>query len=365
MSLTKIAELTPKQKALIPAYNQKWKAIALSTEPIDRHKATEAVKAAYTLIGKAEPEIVFFDSPYGALDTLIDQLENRPRVASDKLQKVQPGSKRWERLMRDKRELAENLVGNQLEKQLKTQLPSQRIDYQTQAQEWYPLLHQLANPPWSYLKSQLGSQFYDYCICPLVWARDSSWFDFCINVLNEAHDPKTWDIFQSIVKHCGWFFPFEATCIICDRPIKISFDRENRLHAEGKPAIEFADGYKFYYYHGVALPKKYGRPRFLHWQAKWLLKERNAELRRVLIQGIGYERICKELQVNEMDSWQEYTLLRIDNELDIEPIYLLKMICPSTGYIHATRVPPDMRSAREAICWVNWGTDPEEFQKQT
>jgi len=39
------------------------------------------------------------------------------------------------------------------------------------------------------------------------------------------------------------------------------------------------------------------------WQSQWLLEENNAELRRVLIQGIGYEKICKELQGQELDFW--------------------------------------------------------------
>lgn len=33
------------------------------------------------------------------------------------------------------------------------------------------------------------------------------------------------------------------------------------------------------------------------------------------------------------------------------------MTCPSTAYIHATRVPPTMTSAREAIRWINWDVD--------
>ncbi len=73
----------------------------------------------------------------------------------------------------------------------------------------------------------------------------------------------------------------------------------------------------------------------------------------------------QELPATELDSWQEYTLLKIDNQVDIEPIYLLKMTCPSTGFIHALRVPPDLKSAREAIRWINWGIDPEEFSAQT
>jgi hypothetical protein len=74
-----------------------------------------------------------------------------------------------------------------------------------------------------------------------------------------------------------------------------------------------------------------------------------------------------ELQAIELDSWAEYSLLKIDQIIDIdrEPIYLLKMTCPSTGFIHTLRVPPNIQSAREAIAWVNWGVDPLEFSVQT
>ena len=138
-----------------------------------------------------------------------------------------------------------------------------------------------------------------------------------------------------------------------------------RLHAEAEPALQFADGYELYFHHGVTLPEKYGKIHPEHWQAKWILEEENAEVRRALIQEIGYTRICQELQAVELDTWQDYHLLKIDDNLDIEPIYMLKMTCPSTGFIHALRVPPNLRSAREAIGWVNWDIDPEEFAIQT
>lgn len=120
-----------------------------------------------------------------------------------------------------------------------------------------------------------------------------------------------------------------------------------------------------YSYHGVTLPEKYGKIHPNQWKAQWLLEEDNAEPRRVLIQGIGYARICQELPAIELDTWQEYTLLKIDAKVDEESICLLKMTCPSTGRIHAMRVPPEINSAREAIRWVNWGIDPEEFSVQT
>jgi internalin A len=167
-----------------------------------------------------------------------------------------------------------------------------------------------------------------------------------------------------LFEHCGWIVAFEKFCFVCDRPRHLRFDSQNRLHAEGEPAIEFADGWNFYYYHGVRLPEQYGKFHPNQWQSQSLLAEENAEVRRVLIQGIGYDRICQELSAKQIDSWQEYALLQIDTA-DIEPICLLKMTCPSTGFIHALRVPPNLTSALDAIRWVNWDIDPEEFSVQT
>jgi hypothetical protein len=206
---------------------------------------------------------------------------------------------------------------------------------------------------------------FDNCIPPEFWACHGSWLDFCISVLKCAHDRAKWEAFQRLVTECGWIYPYEKVVIASDRPIKLSFDSLNRPHAEGEPAILFADGYAMYAYNGVTLPEKYGAVHPHQWRSQWLLSEHNAELRRVLIQGIGYGRICQELQAIKLDNWKEYTLLKLEAEIEAEPIYLIKMICPSTGFIHAHRVPPYIQSAREGISWVNWGIDPEDFSVQT
>jgi leucine-rich repeat protein SHOC2 len=119
------------------------------------------------------------------------------------------------------------------------------------------------------------------------------------------------------------------------------------------------------------------------WKSEWLMDEDNAEIRRVLIEQLGYEKICKELNAINLDTWREYTLLKIDgigavyNEDDEsidspeatlrerEPMVLLKMTCPSTQHIHILRVPPEMVSAEAAITWVNHGIHPDEFAVQT
>ena len=119
------------------------------------------------------------------------------------------------------------------------------------------------------------------------------------------------------------------------------------------------------YLNEIKILEKYCDIRLDFWEVRWLIEEDNAEIRRLLIQVIGYEKICQKLDAIELDNWREYTLLKIDKEVDIEPIHLLKMACPSTERIHVLRVPPDITSAREAIKWVNWGIDPEEFDIET
>jgi leucine-rich repeat protein SHOC2 len=126
---------------------------------------------------------------------------------------------------------------------------------------------------------------------------------------------------------------------------------------------------------GVDLPCRYWM-KFSDWKPEWLLDEDNAEIRRVLIDRVGYEKICEELNAITLDTWREYTLLSIDEIEDIydeaeenilskEPMVLLKMTCPSTSHIHILRVPPEMTSAEAAITWVNHGIHPDLFSVQT
>jgi Leucine rich repeat len=130
--------------------------------------------------------------------------------------------------------------------------------------------------------------------------------------------------------------------------------------------IEFLD---------LELPRRYWI-KFSNWKSEWLLDEDNAEIRRVLIEKVGYEKICKELDAVNLNNWREYTLLKIDGIeaiynrhirkfIDREPMVLLKMTCPSTQHIHILRVPPEMTSAEAAITWVNHGIHPDKFAVQT
>jgi leucine-rich repeat protein SHOC2 len=114
----------------------------------------------------------------------------------------------------------------------------------------------------------------------------------------------------------------------------------------------------------VYLPHRYWI-KFSDWNPEWLLDEENAEIRRTLIDRVGYEKICEKLGAIEIDFWREYHLITIPADVDVEPIFLLKMTCPSTNHIHVLRVPPTMTSAEAAITWINHGIHPDDFAVQT
>lgn len=120
------------------------------------------------------------------------------------------------------------------------------------------------------------------------------------------------------------------------------------------------------------LPRRYWT-KFSEWKSRWLLDEDNAQIRSILIELLGYQKICDELNAVALDDWREYTLLKIDGlnspswyrGINREPMVLLKMICPSTGHIHILQVPPEMKSAEQAITWINHGIHPDQFTVQT
>jgi hypothetical protein len=82
------------------------------------------------------------------------------------------------------------------------------------------------------------------------WVGSACWFDFFITVLDCKHLSEEWQVFRELTTECAWFFPFEEVCVVCDRPTKLAFDKQFRLHADEGSAIEFSDGFCTYARHG-------------------------------------------------------------------------------------------------------------------
>jgi hypothetical protein len=95
-----------------------------------------------------------------------------------------------------------------------------------------------------------------------------------------------------------------------------------------------------------------------------ILAERNAELRRVMIERVGFEKFLREVKAQILDSDRdrggERKLLQVQLA-DDEPIVVVSVHCPSTGRQYLIRVPPATRTCRQAVAWTAGFDNPDDY----
>jgi hypothetical protein len=94
------------------------------------------------------------------------------------------------------------------------------------------------------------------------------------------------------------------------------------------------------------------------------LAEKNAEVRRVIIERMGYLRFAAEAKAEILDEDKDRAgqrqLLKINLQED-EPLVGLSCICPSTARQYFLRVPPTMKSCHQAAAWIAGYDDPDLY----
>jgi hypothetical protein len=96
-----------------------------------------------------------------------------------------------------------------------------------------------------------------------------------------------------------------------------------------------------------------------------IVGERNAERRRVLLERFGFERFMREAEADivdeDCDAGGERQLLRLRLVGD-EDLVCVSVKCPSTGRRYLLRVPPTMRTCRQAVAWTAGFDDPKLYR---
>ena len=222
--------LLPEQAALIPFYRQKWQTIKLSTTPLDRAAAKQAIAAFYQFFNKPLPQFFFFDSPNAAIKELNDILNEDLALIIDR-EKIDRLF--WQDLVKS------------LQKQLESQLKGEFDRHGCLKYESNSELDRLKSELLQYsIPRSIGEEINSQIIWEEIEAIfpdriQASFFDYCINLLNCIHDRQKWEIIQSVVKNCGCILALEEVCLIVDRPIKISFDNSG-----DRPKISYKDGFE-------------------------------------------------------------------------------------------------------------------------
>jgi hypothetical protein len=96
-----------------------------------------------------------------------------------------------------------------------------------------------------------------------------------------------------------------------------------------------------------------------------VLAEENTEVRRVMIERMGYERFMSGAGAVILDEDRDpgglRQVLRVEIPRD-EPLVCLSVSDPSTGRQYVLRVPPNMMSCRQAAAWIAGFDDPDEYR---
>jgi hypothetical protein len=96
-----------------------------------------------------------------------------------------------------------------------------------------------------------------------------------------------------------------------------------------------------------------------------IFREENIERRRVMRERIGNERFVRESAARVIDRDEdrggERRLLRIRMDGE-EDFVCVDVQCPSTGHRYILRVPPDMRTCRQAIAWTAGFVAPDLYR---
>lgn len=131
------------------------------------------------------------------------------------------------------------------------------------------------------------------------------------------------------------------------------------LHAEGKAAIKFSDGYELYCNHGHLIPETYGKFEPILWQAESIIMERNSEyleewerkeLLDILIRNIGYKRFCQESPQLKDEFWKyrEQQVTSVYPSLDIITSWQLFNLCEDF-YHEGDSIDTQSRDSSDAI----------------
>ena len=96
-----------------------------------------------------------------------------------------------------------------------------------------------------------------------------------------------------------------------------------------------------------------------------VLRQDNLEVRRVMLERIGYERLMLEvgglILDRDTDAGGDRKLIRIPLD-DDEDIMIVAVFCPSTQHQYVLRVPPFMRSCRQAVAWMAGFENEHDYQ---
>jgi hypothetical protein len=331
-----------------------WRAVAAATGPADRTAAEEGVRLAYDLAGLAAPEhILWADSPREGLASaarltaegatgrsVVDEVRTRPWAEARRRLSDRLGPAAWAAHWA--------VTGAQLWHT--TTMLTERI--RTGVVESPGL-------PCGELPARL------ILLDAVLGQHDAPW----LAAFDGRDGGERLAGLAVVARAAGWWWPYEKTVIVTERPMELHRDEAGRLDRADGPALAYPGGFALHAWHGMPVPAEFlGGLAALTPQR--IREEENAELRRVMLEHYGYDRYLADSGAEPLQRDEAGVLWRIALEGD-EPLVMVEVVnsTPEPDGTHRTywlRVPPRTRTAREGVAWT-FGLTADEYtpQRQT
>ncbi len=284
-----------------------WLGPALSTLPADRPAAEAAISGLYRIAGLGPPRFHWVSSPLMALETVPPGARLRPPPPAGRVNE-------WP-----------------VTRLLKAARASLTLDLDDRVRNRHRCLAELFHTD---VRLSLQRATDRSLSVVLMAAHDSrvrrdwhavqcpSWVAFYDAIRRSAggaftaEQNRRLDLWATVVRSCGWWWPGEDVCVVSERPGVLCVEGtgdggEVRLHSADGPAVRFADGWELYFWHGTRVPG-------------WVLtdpdverieREDNVEVRRCAIERIGWgdyiERAGLRLVASAPDPGNPGTELRL------------------------------------------------------
>jgi hypothetical protein len=163
------------------------------------------------------------------------------------------------------------------------------------------------------------------------------------------------------------FWALEGLAIMMERPSSVGFDERGRLHAAERPALAYPDDLRVWADHGVVVPR-----RIIEDPGSITVgdidSQTNAEIRRVMTERFGPDRLIREggadlvgedetgrlwRRRHAHTNWRDEALVMVEVQNSTpEPNGSVRT--------YFLRVPPSVRTAREAVAWT-FGLDGPRY----
>ncbi|PZH18358.1 hypothetical protein C1I97_03895 [Streptomyces sp. NTH33] len=321
-----------------------WREVAAATGPADRAAAEEGVRLAYRLAGLPEPEhIIWVGSPRegAALAARLtaegtagrgvrDEVRTRPWAAARKRVLDRLGPAGWAgHWALTGAQLWDTTVG--LTERIRTGVVEALARGAEDEQAVRLVL----------LDAVLGQ-------------HDAAWLA-AFDGQDGGDGGDTLAGTAAVARAAGWWWPYEKTAVVSERPVELHRDEAGRLDRADGPALAFPDGFALHAWRGMPVPAEF-LAELTGLTPRRIREEENAELRRVMLEHYGYDRYLEESGAQPVQRDEAGVLWRIELEGD-EPLVMVEVVnsTPEPDGTHRTywlRVPPRTRTAREGVAWT-------------